>query len=90
MIVLPPDLKPLNLLHLLHSPQFEIKSALCFTKSVDSTERLLRLLEFFEDAYTAGGRLVAKSYSGELETSVRRKLLAEFAKGKIDLFVDCT
>jgi ATP-dependent RNA helicase DDX51/DBP6 len=85
MVVMPPDLKPLNLLHLLHDSQFEIKSALCFTKSVDSTERLLRLIAFFGDAFTAGKRIVAKAYSGELDTGARRKLLAEFAKGEIDL-----
>lgn len=86
MIVCPPELKPLNLLHLLHTPQFGITSALCFTKSVDSTERLLLLLGFFEAAYMGGAkRLVAKSYSGTLDVSARKRLLAEFARGEIDM-----
>lgn len=86
MIVVPAETKPLHLLHLLHDPKFEISSALCFTKSVDSTERLLKLVEYFEAAYTGSSKkLVARSYSGDLEGSVRRRLLADFSKGTIDL-----
>jgi ATP-dependent RNA helicase DDX51/DBP6 len=86
MIILPSEFKPLNLLYLLHDARFGIKSALCFTKSVDSAERLLKLIHFFEDAYTGSTRkLVVKEYSGELATAERTKLLAEFKKGEVDL-----
>lgn len=86
MLVVSSDVKPLHLLHLLHDQKFGITSALCFTKSVDSTERLLRLIDYFDAAYTASARkLVVRSYSGELETPTRRKLLADFAKGSINL-----
>jgi hypothetical protein len=60
------EFKPLNLLYLLHDSRFGIQSALCFTKSVDSSERLLKLINFFEDAYMGGRKkLVVKGYSGE-------------------------
>lgn len=86
MIILPSEFKPLNLLYLLHDSRFGIQSALCFTKSVDSSERLLKLINFFEDAYTgATKKLVVKGYSGELRTAERTKLLADFKKGDIDL-----
>ncbi|KAJ9117288.1 hypothetical protein QFC20_000435 [Naganishia adeliensis] len=88
MIILPSEFKPLNLLYLLHDARFGIQSALCFTKSVDSSERLLKLINFFEDAYTGGTKkLVVKGYSGELATAERTKLLADFKKGEIDLLI---
>lgn len=86
MIILPSEFKPLNLLYLLHDTRFGIQSALCFTKSVDSAERLLKLIHFFEDAYSGSARkLVVKGYSGELPTAERTKLLADFKKGEVDL-----
>jgi ATP-dependent RNA helicase DDX51/DBP6 len=90
MLILPPELKPLNLLHLLHTPSYGITSALCFTKSVDSSNRLLKLVEFFEDAYVGGGvgggkKLVVRGYSGELGSGERSKLLNDFKKGAIDV-----
>ena len=85
MLILPPELKPLNLLHLLHTPSYGIKSALCFTKSVDSSNRLLKLIEFFEDAYVGGAsggkKLAVKGYSGELGSGERSRMLSDFKKG---------
>ncbi|KAJ9124143.1 hypothetical protein QFC22_000939 [Naganishia vaughanmartiniae] len=88
MIILPSEFKPLNLLYLLHDPRFGIRSALCFTKSVDSAERLLKLIQFFEDAYPASSRkLIVKGYSGELPTAERTKLLSDFKRGEVDLLI---
>lgn len=86
MVVLPPALKPLNLLHLLHNPVFKIDSALCFAKSVDAAERLVNLVNFFEAAYIGSSkRFTARTYSGELRNSERQRLLNEFREGKINL-----
>lgn len=89
MIILPPELKPLNLLHLLHSPVYKITQALCFTKSLDSANRLLKLIEFFEDAFVSGGgkKLIVKGYSGELSSAERGRLIGDFKKGLIDVLV---
>lgn len=86
MVVLPPALKPLNLLHLLHGAAFNINSALCFTKSVDAAERLVNLVNFFEAAYLGSAkRFTARTYSGELRNSERQRLLKEFQEGKFNL-----
>ncbi|ODN99600.1 ATP-dependent RNA helicase DDX51/DBP6 [Cryptococcus wingfieldii CBS 7118] len=91
MLILPPALKPLNLIHLIHNPDFGVDKALVFAKSVESATRLVKLLEFFEDAYVLGGgggnRVVAREYTGGMKTKEKKKLLAEFAEGKIDLIV---
>ncbi|CAG8521870.1 6839_t:CDS:10 [Acaulospora morrowiae] len=49
MIVTSPTEKPLVVLYLLHN--FNISSALCFTKSVDSAHRLAKLIQLFENMY---------------------------------------
>ncbi|WVQ70799.1 hypothetical protein IAR50_000321 [Cryptococcus sp. DSM 104548] len=91
MLILPPALKPLNLIHLIHNPDFGVDKALVFAKSVESATRLVKLLEFFEDAYVLGGgggkRVVVKEYTGGMKTKDKKKLLAEFADGKVDLIV---
>ncbi len=86
MIIMPPELKPLNLIHLLHTATYNVQSALCFTKSVDSAERLLRLLTFFEDAFVGSTRkIVVRGYSSDLGNAERGRLLNDFKEGKIDL-----
>ncbi|WVQ86119.1 hypothetical protein IAT38_008287 [Cryptococcus sp. DSM 104549] len=91
MLILPPALKPLNLIHLIHHPDYHVDSALVFTKSVESALRLVKLIEFFEDAYLLGGgggkRMVVKSYTGEIKAAERKRLLLDFAEGKINLIV---
>ncbi|OCF45515.1 ATP-dependent RNA helicase DDX51/DBP6 [Kwoniella heveanensis CBS 569] len=91
MLILPPHLKPLNLIHLIHHAEYGVDRALVFTKSVEATDRLVRLLEYFEDAYVLGGgggkRVVVKGYTGELKAGERKKLLAEFGDGKVNLLV---
>ena len=91
MVIMAPELKPLVLLHLLHSPEYALSSSLCFTKSVESATRLVKLLEYFEDAFILGGgsntgkRIIAKSYSSELKEGERKKLLEGLAQGTIDV-----
>lgn len=93
MLILPPALKPLNLIHLIHHSEFNVDRALVFTKSVESAARLVKLLEFFEDAYVLGGgggkRLVIEQYSGEMRARDKKQLLAEFGEGKVNLLVWC-
>lgn len=83
MIVLEPATKPLNLIHLVHHPEYNVKSALVFTKSVESAMRLVKLLEFFEQAYMGG--VVVRGYTSEMKSGERKNVLAEFAKGKVHL-----
>ena len=91
--------KPFHLLYLLHRPDdvdnsSRIHKALCFTKSVDSAARLVKLIEIFEEVRSEsgliprGGRpLVVKNYSSELKPSDRQRILALFGQGEIDLLV---
>ena len=83
MIVLEPALKPLVLIHLIHHAEYQVKSALVFTKSVESANRLVQLLEAFEDINRSG--VVVKSYTSEMKPGERKKILADFAKGDIHL-----
>lgn len=82
MIVMPPALKPLNLIHLLYA--FGVTSALVFTKSVEATVRLETLLTFFIEAWT-GQKLKVGSYTAEMKPGERKKVMEEFTDGKIDL-----
>lgn len=89
LLVVPSDLKPLYLFHLLHS--HPITNALIFTKSADSTTRLLRLLEFFEASFTVSSPshqpITARAYSSELPPSERRHILDQFKQGKLSVLV---
>ncbi|KAK8850659.1 hypothetical protein IAR55_004579 [Kwoniella newhampshirensis] len=91
MLILPAALKPLNLIHLIHHPEYHVNSALVFTKSVESALRLVKLLEFFEDAYVLGGgggrRVIVRGYTGEMKSRERKKLLSDFGAGKVNLIV---
>ncbi|WWC98297.1 hypothetical protein V866_005188 [Kwoniella sp. B9012] len=88
MLILPSALKPLNLIHLIYSTEFSISNGLIFTKSVESSQRLLNLLQFFNDAFISGGKkVVVKGYTGELKSSERKRILSDFTEGKINLLV---
>jgi ATP-dependent RNA helicase DDX51/DBP6 len=87
-LALPPQLKPLNLIHLLHSPEFAVKGGLVFTKSVESVNRLVSLLSYFEEEYRPGEKVVVKGYTSEMRPVERKNLLSGFAKGEIHLSVD--
>ncbi|KAJ1032443.1 hypothetical protein NDA16_000467 [Ustilago loliicola] len=91
--------KPFHLLYLLHRPDdleegSNIRKALCFTKSVESAARLVKLIEIFEQVRSESGliqrgsrSLVVKNYSSELKPSERQRILTQFGQGEIDLLV---
>jgi ATP-dependent RNA helicase DDX51/DBP6 len=93
-VVLPTTSKPLYLLSLLHAAASPIANALVFTKSVESANRLVKLLQFFEDAHareTGGKALVVRAYSSDLggggKAGERGRVLGAFGKGEIDMWV---
>ena len=84
--------KPLVLFHLVHS--MEITNALVFTKSAESTLRLVRLFEFFEAARSTGQGndatqpkkpIIVQDYSSDLSPSERKSVLRKFRAQKIDM-----
>ncbi|EAU85306.2 ATP-dependent RNA helicase [Coprinopsis cinerea okayama7 len=91
MIVVNPSKKPLIMFHLVYSHQ--VTNALVFTKSAESTTRLLRLFEFFEEARMAAGgedtssRIVARAYSSDSPPSERKSILEDFKAQKIHILI---
>lgn len=96
-VVLPTSSKPLYLLALLHAAAAPIANALVFTKSVESANRLVKLLQFVEDARAreagpdGAKALVVRAYSSDLggggKAGERGRVLGAFAKGEIDMCV---
>lgn len=91
MVVTPSHSKVLHLLHLLHTTYAQpVRHALCFTKSVEAANRLVRLLTFFEEAWAqqAGAPpLQIQFYSSDLGTGERATMLRRFQDGEIDVLV---
>ncbi|KAH9972121.1 P-loop containing nucleoside triphosphate hydrolase protein [Lactifluus volemus] len=93
MIVCDSSRKPLMLFHLVHS--VGITDALVFTKSAESTLRLVRLFEFFEVARTSSQEsaaqntkpVIARAYSSDLSPSERKSILDRFRAQEIDMLV---
>lgn len=91
MVVVNPAKKPLIMFHLVHA--HSVKNALVFTKSAESTTRLLRLFEFFESArlsQTKGSesdRIIARAYSSDSPSSERKSILEDFKAQKIHMYV---
>lgn len=83
MTICPTDKKPLMVIYLLH--QMGIKSGLCFTKSVESTQRLQMLIEAYEAQQPEDKRITVKEYSSDLGPVQRKKMLKQFKEGEIDL-----
>jgi ATP-dependent RNA helicase DDX51/DBP6 len=83
MIVVDPALKALVLIYLIHHAEYQVKSALVFTKSVESATRLVQLLDAFEEVNRT--EIVVKTYTSEMKPGERKRLLSEFAKGNIHL-----
>jgi len=82
--------KPLMLFYLVHN--HGISNALVFTKSAESTTRLVRLFEFFESAWVSSApsdvtRLptTMRSYSSDLGVGERKAILDKFKKGEIQM-----
>ncbi|CAI2165654.1 6375_t:CDS:10 [Funneliformis geosporum] len=97
MIVTSSSMKPLIVLHLLHN--LHIKSALCFTKSVDSAHRLAKLIQLFENSnfkesiqendnmIISTGSIIAAEYSSDLTKDERKNILNKFKRGDIRLLI---
>lgn len=85
MTICPTDKKPLMVIYLLH--QMGIKSGLCFTKSVESTQRLQMLIEAYEALQPEDKRITVKEYSSDLGPVQRKKMLKQFKDGQIDLLI---
>lgn len=92
MVVCDSSQKPLVLFYLVHS--MGITNALVFTKSAESTLRLVRLFEFFEAARSTGKGsdasqqkkpVVVQDYSSDLSPSERKSVLGKFRAQKIDM-----
>ncbi|CEG81192.1 hypothetical protein RMATCC62417_15419 [Rhizopus microsporus] len=83
MAIIPTEKKPLLVVYLLH--RLGIKSGLCFTKSVESTERLKTLIDAYEALQPEEKRVRVKEYSSELRPAERRTVLRQFKEGEIDM-----
>ncbi|CAE6503686.1 unnamed protein product [Rhizoctonia solani] len=89
MCVCSPADKPLILFHLVHT--HGIRNALIFTKSAESTTRLVQLFDFFEAARSkdsvATKSVTMQAYSSDLSSQERKTVIERFKEGKIDLLV---
>ncbi|CCM04294.1 uncharacterized protein FIBRA_06465 [Fibroporia radiculosa] len=93
MIVCDSASKPLMLFQLVHG--HGVTNALVFTKSAESTTRLMRLFEFFEGAYSGGPdpsgsipkSIVTKAYSSDLSPGERKLILDKFKNQEIHILI---
>lgn len=89
MIISQTSQKPLMLFHLVHA--VGLRNALVFTKSAESTTRLVRLFEFFEaDRLLKAGadtKIMVHAYSSDLAPSTRKDILDKFKKQEIHMYV---
>ena len=85
MIVCDPSQKPLVLFYLAHARQ--VVNALVFTKSAESTARLVKLFELFEENYPMTGvqKLAVRPYSSDVPPSERKCILEQFKEKTIDM-----
>ena len=90
MLVCDAARKPLMLFWLVL--QRGVRGALVFTKSAESTTRLVRLFEFFEAAFHGsqgqgqGKPIVARAYSSDLAPAERKSILERFKNQEVGLF----
>ena len=76
--------KPLIFFHLIHFHQ--VNNALVFTKSAESTTRLVRLFDMFESVRAGNlgvNRLVVRAYSSDLPANERKNILEQFKNQKV-------
>ncbi len=70
-----------------------VSNALVFTKSAESTTRLVRLFEYFEQSWSAGaasGRnptVIAHAYSSDLPPGERKSIFEKFKSREIHMYV---
>ncbi|KAG9315244.1 hypothetical protein JVU11DRAFT_4378 [Chiua virens] len=82
MVICDPSQKPLLLFHLLHS--YNVRNALIFTKSSESTARLVFLLECFEELRTSrSARVTVRAYSSDLPAGERKTILEKFKSQEV-------
>lgn len=86
MIVCESSVKPLMLFHLVHTRS--VTNALIFTKSAESTTRLVRLFEFFENSQqeSRSKTVVARAYSSDLAPGERKSILEQFKNQDIQMY----
>jgi len=99
MLVCDTSQKPLMLLYLMHARG--VTSALVFTKSAESTTRLVKLIQAFEQSLTssmdvdhnseAGSvdrkTVVTEAYSSDLGASQRKQILERFKSAEIGMCI---
>ena len=90
MIVCESSQKPLMLFYLVQ--MHGVRNALVFTKSAESTTRLVRLLEFFQEAQGKDGTntiepVVVHAYSSDLPAGERKSVLDKFRAQEIQMCV---
>ncbi|KIP05012.1 hypothetical protein PHLGIDRAFT_31066 [Phlebiopsis gigantea 11061_1 CR5-6] len=85
MIVCESAQKPLMLFHLVHT--LGVKNALVFTKSAESTVRLVKLFEFFKEFRPTEAKIVLRAYSSDLAPSARKDILDKFKNQEIHILV---
>jgi len=86
MIVCDSSRKPLIFFHLVLGRN--VTDALIFTKSTESTTRLVRLFNFFQKEYIAHDHqslYVASAYSSDLLVSDRKTILEQFKAQRINM-----
>ena len=92
MLVCDAARKPLMLFWLVL--QRGVRGALVFTKSAESTTRLVKLFEFFEQGRAASAAqqdpaIVLRAYSSDLAPSARKDILDKFKNQEIHMCVPC-
>ncbi|KAJ7221014.1 P-loop containing nucleoside triphosphate hydrolase protein [Mycena haematopus] len=90
MLVCESSLKPLIFFHLVY--EHNVTNALVFTKSAESTARLVRLFDFFDTARRMGtggdpSAFVARAYSSDLGVGERKSILDKFKAKEIQILV---
>ncbi|KAJ7510426.1 DEAD-domain-containing protein [Mycena galericulata] len=89
MLVCESSLKPLVFFHLVY--EHNVTNALVFTKSAESTARLVRLFDFFDTARRLGvggpSAFTARAYSSDLGASERKSILDKLRAKEIQILV---
>jgi ATP-dependent RNA helicase DDX51/DBP6 len=90
MVVCETAQKPMILFHLIHT--HSVKNAIIFTKSAESTTRLMQLFQFFESSRFSSHStvesdqpVVMQAYSSDLSPADRRTVLDKFKNTEIHL-----
>lgn len=86
MLICTSYFKPLMLFYLIHKRG--VSNALVFTKSTESTSRLVKLFGCFEDALdNNSNRPVVRAYSSDLSPSERKAIFEKFKAQEITVLV---